>query len=106
MDSLPSQTELFNNVAPFIELGKHCLPNSETVSGEKATQCMANSEIGPDEKATQCVANLQLTKTKSFILSWLHYFVEDDATCISAFRADGAAFLKNLFFRCSNELNF
>ena len=64
MNSLPSQTELFNNVAPAIELGKHCLPNSETESGEKATQCMANSEIAPDEKATQCVANLQLTKNQ------------------------------------------
>lgn len=61
MNSLPSQTELFNNVAPFIELGKHCLPNSETESGEKATQCMANSENAPDEKAKQCLANLQLT---------------------------------------------
>ena len=61
MNSLPSQTELFNNVAPAIELGKHCLPNSETESGEKATQCMANSEIAPDEKATQCVANSENT---------------------------------------------
>ena len=57
MDSLPSQTELFNNVAPFIELGKHCLPNSETESGEKATQCVANSENTSDEKARQCLAN-------------------------------------------------